>query len=369
VTVRALVHSLPVLALLLLGCAAAPRPRVLASLDATEKSPAVAAARAEAPQAFARAAALKREAELAHDAGDAAGAQILGEQALAAYQRAVTLAGVTRAEGRAAAAEVNLAKANASLAQAEQAQKQLEADTTALELRLKVARETLPMPASGPPASPERELARREAARALLAQARLLCSAARLLSPQRASLAQPFQKISELERVLATNALTPIDDARGLRSSCLAELTATRRARTQTKPADPATDRLLKELSEASLGPSRDDRGVVVTLDAPFEKDDRLTARATARLAELANVARTHPEFPLLLVVHSAAKLPEAREATRSAEAVAALRDKGAPQVEATTVGVALPRLDPHEPGAAARNDRVELVFVSPSAS
>jgi hypothetical protein len=367
--VSRLVRSAPLLAFLLVGCAATPRPRVLASLDATEKSPAVVAARSQAPQAFARAAALRREAELAHDNDDPAGAQILGEQALAAYQRAVTLAGVTRAEGRAAAAELSLSRASASLAQAEQTQKQLDADTSALELRLKVARETLPMPASGPPASPERELARRDAARALLAQARLLCSAARLLSPQRESLTAPLQKITELERVLATNALTPIDDARGVRSTCLAELTATRRLRTQAKPADPTTDRLLKELSLASLLPSRDDRGVVVTLDTPFEKDDRLTARAATRLGELANVARTHPEFPLLVVVHSGARLPEPREAARSAHVASALREKGATLVEATTVGNTLPRLDPREPGASTRNDRVEVVFVSPGAS
>jgi hypothetical protein len=366
---RHLARSALAFSLLVAGCASAPRPRVLVSLDATEKSPAVVAARGQAPQAFARAAALRREAELAHDNGDAAGAQILGEQAMAAYQRAVTLAGVTRAERRAAAAELSLTRATTALAQAEQSQKQLDADTTALELRLKVARETLPMPESGPPASPERELARREAARALLAQARLLCSAARLLEPQRASLAAPFQKMADLERVLATNALTPIDDARSVRSTCLAELTATRRVRTQTAPADPTTDRLLKALSDASLLPSRDDRGVVVTLDAPFEKDDRLTARAAGKLAELANVARTHPEFPLLLVVHSAARLPDTRETARSEHAAAALRERGAAKVEGTTVGTALPRVDPREPGASARNDRLEIVFVSPSAS
>jgi hypothetical protein len=257
-------------AALAFACAATPRPRVLLSLDATEKSPAVLAARGQAPQAFARAEALRHEAEQAHDAGDPAGAQILGEQALAAFERAVTLAGVTRAEQRAAAAEVSLTRVKGALAQTEQTQKQLAADTEALELRLKVARETLPMPESGPPASPERELARREAARALTAQARLLCSAARLLDPKRATLEPAFQKIADLEKVLATNATTPIDDARGARSKCLGELTATRRPRTQANPADPASDELLKQLSDASLKPSRDDRGVVVTLESPF---------------------------------------------------------------------------------------------------
>jgi hypothetical protein len=355
--------------LLALACAATPRPRVLVAVDAAEKSPAVQRARGQAPQAFARAAALKRDAEAAHDAGDPALADILGEQALAAYQRAVTLAGITRAEARAATADASLARAQSALAQAEQTQKQLDADTTGLELRLKVARETLPAPVSGPPSSPERELARREAARALTAQARLLCSAARLLEPKRPALDDAFKKIGELEATLGSKALTPIDDARAARSTCLAELTATRRARTQQNPADPAADRLLQELSQASLAPSRDDRGVVVTLGTPFERDDKLTSQAATRLGDLAGVAKAHPDFPVMVVVHSAAKLPEARETARTERAAGALREHGAPKVETTAVGAALPRVDPKEPGAAARNDRVEVVFVAPTAS
>lgn len=366
---RSASHVAALVALLALACASAPRPQVLVAVDAEEKSPAVAQARTEAPQAFARAAQLKHDAEAAHDAGDPAAAQILGEQALAAYQRAVTLAGITRAESRAAAAEVNVGRIKAAVAQTGQTQKQLEADTTALELRLKVARETLPAPVSGPPASPERELARREAARALVAQARLLCAASRMLDPKRATLAAQFKKLGELEATLASKAMTPIDDARAVRSACLAELTATRRPRTQANPADSSTDALLKELSQASLVPSRDDRGVVVTLGTPFERDDKLTSQAATRLNDLAGVAKAHPDFPLMVVVHSAAKLPEARETTRTERAASALREHGAPKVETASVGMALPRVDPKEPGAAARNDRVEVVFVAPSAS
>src|SRR5262249_9448697 len=162
--------------------------------------PAVVQAKNTAPQAFARAEGLRREAEQAHDAGDPAGAQILGEQALAAFQRAVTLAGVTRAEQRAAAARLSVTRANTAVAQAEPSQKQLDAEAAGPEPRLKGARETLPMPESGRPASPERELARREAARALTAQARLLCSAARMLEPKRPSLEPAFQKIADVEK-------------------------------------------------------------------------------------------------------------------------------------------------------------------------
>jgi len=68
-------------------------------------------------------------------------------------------------------------------------------------------------------------------------------------------------------------------------------------------------------------------------------------------------------------VLHSGAKLPDARQTARSEHAASALREHGAPLVETATAGSALPRLDPHEPGAAARNDRVEVVFVAPGAS
>ncbi len=360
---------LPFVAALALACASTPRPRVLVTLDATGNSPAVLQAKSAAPQAFARAEGLRREAEQAHDAGDPAGAQILGEQALAAFQRAVTLAGVTRAEQRAAAAELSVARVNTELARTEQVQKQLDADAVALELRLKVARETLPMPESGRPASPERELARREAARALTAQARLLCSAARMLEPKRATLEPAFQKLADVEKALATSGPSPIDDARAVRSACLAELTAARRPRTQANPADPASDGLLAELSDASLKPSRDDRGVVVTLEAPFDRDDQLTERAASRLADLGGVAKAHPDFPVLLVVHSAAKIPDARGTSRAEHAAAALRNHGAPRVETAMVGASLPRVDPKTPGAVARNDRLEVVFVAPSAS
>lgn len=351
------------------GCASAPRPRVLSELDRTEASPQVVAARSEAPQAASRAENLRHRAEQAHDAEEPAAAQILGEQALAAYQRAVILSSLARADARAAAAEAKLSRVEAELRQTSEIQQKLDADTRALELRLKVARETLPEPVSGPPQSPDRELARREAARALVAQARLLCTAARLLDAKRPSLEAAFAKVSELEGRLPTAAFAPIDEARVSRSACLRELSSSRRTKIQANPASPAADKLLSELSDASLLPSRDDRGVVVTVQRPFEKDDQLSADAAKRLGALALVAKSHPDFPLLVVVHSSAKLPEERENTRSVRASSALREQGAPNVTATSVGSALPGLDPKKPGAAARNERLEVVFVAPTAS
>jgi hypothetical protein len=196
-----------------------------------------------------------------------------------------------------------------------------------------------------------------------------LCAAARLLYPKRATLDPAFQKIADVEKVLATNATTPIDEARAVRSTCLSELTATRRPRTQADPVDPASDELLKQLSDASLEPSRDDRGVVVTLETPFGRDDHLTAQAESRLADLAGVAKAHPDFPLLVVLHAVGKLGQARETARGERAASALREHGAPRVETASVGMALPRVDPRAPGAATRNDRLEVVFVAPNAS
>jgi hypothetical protein len=352
-----------------LGCAATPRPRALTELDATRESPALIAARKNAPQAFARAEALRKRAEQAHDAEDPASAQILAERARAAYERAVTLGTLVSAEERARTAEAAIGKLEAELSKIAVAQAKIDAETRALDIRLKVAQETLPVPESGPPSSPERELARREATQALTAQARLLCTAARLVEPTLTTLPAALAKVQDLEARLPKAPMAPLDEARAARTGCLRELSNARRPRTQTDPASPAADRLLSELGQASLRPSRDDRGVVVTIERAFGRDDQLTDEAQKRLAELAAVAKSHPAFPLLVVLHSAVRLPEPREATRVERTAAALRGFGAPRVEATGVNNALPGLDRRKPGAAARNERVEIVFVAPAAT
>ena len=352
----------------LVGCAETPRPRVLGAVDATRTSPTLSASRPGAPQAYARAEALRRRAEEAHENGQPATAQILGEQALAAYQRTVTLDRLRRAEARAADARAALDAREKEIATEQARERALDADARAVELELKVAREALPLPKSGPAGSPEREKARLQAARALAIQARLLCSAARLLDPKRAELAAAFKKLDELDQRLG-GVTAPIDDARTQRSACLRELTQTRRPATQKNPANAATDILLARLSDASLEPSRDDRGVVVTLRQPFGKDDQLKGEAKTRLSELGNVAKANPAFPVQVVVHSGTKIPESREALRADRAASALKEGGAPSVEAHSVGTALPGLDPARAGGGERNERVEVVFIAPSAS
>lgn len=361
---------LPIVALLLFtgGCASAPPPRVLSEVSRTRESAEVAGAKASAPQAFARAELLRERAERAHDEEQPATAQILGEQALVAYQRAVVLARLAAAETRTAQAQAELARTEAALRARESAQRELEATLRDLELRVKVERETMPLPASGA-ASPEREKARREAARALGVEARLLCATSRLLEPSRASLPELMQRLDTFDASLGSAPRAPIDEARAIRSACLRELTATRRAATQADPGGEDTDRLLASLSDASLSPARDDRGVVVTLADPFEPNDKLRKQALERLTELAQVAKANPLFPLQVVVHSARPLPKAREGARVEAVKEALQSAGAPVVETLSAGSALPVLEGGRPGAAARNERVEVVFVSRTAS
>ena len=362
--------ALPLVAFLLFsaGCASAPPPRVLSEVSRTRESAEVAAAKASAPQAFARAELLRERAERAHDEEQPATAQILGEQALVAYQRAVVLARLAAAETRTAQAEAELARTEAALRARESAQRELEATLRDLELRVKVERETMPLPASGA-ASPEREKARREAARALGVEARLLCATSRLLDPSRASLVELTKRLDAFDASLGSAPRAPIDEARAIRSACLRELTATRRAATQADPGGEDADRLLASLSDASLSPARDDRGVVVTLADPFEPNDQLRKDAQSRLGELAQVAKANPRFPLQVVVHAARALPKTREDTRVQAVKAALQGAGAPVVETLSAGSALPVLEGGRPGAAARNERVEVVFVSRTAS
>ena len=157
--------------LLALGCAAAPpRPRVLGEVDTTRTSAAVLDAEQRAPQAYAKAEELRRRAEASHPK-DSAAAQILAEQALAAYERAVIQARQVRAEARRSENDVRIQRAQAELASLQAQEQQVRAETEDLELRARVLTDALPVPQSGP-ANKEREQARLEAARALGLQAR-----------------------------------------------------------------------------------------------------------------------------------------------------------------------------------------------------
>src|SRR5262249_27855867 len=130
------------------------------------------------------------------------------------------------------------------------ARKQAEREADDLEKQLKVAREA-ERPNSSGPSDPERERARLVAAQALVTQARLLCSAARLVSPQAPGLAEAEAAQADLEKKLESSPKpAPIDAAGKVRAACLTALTKARRA--GLSDADQA-DALLGELSRARV--------------------------------------------------------------------------------------------------------------------
>ncbi|HOU91999.1 MAG TPA: hypothetical protein PLU22_13195 [Polyangiaceae bacterium] len=352
--------------LLAIACAAPPRPRILTQVDAVRTSPAASTAKELAPQAFLAAEQLRSRSRAAADAGDLPAAQVLGEHAVAAYEHAFVLARLASAERRLAQARLEVDRARRELAAIDEQQRRVSAEADAIELRAQVLRDLEPLAQSGT-AAPERERARRQAAQSLVLQARLTCTAARLLAPEADGLAGALEELSGIERRLASAAEpAPIDDALRARSRCLSLLTFARRA-TPLGSADPsAADALLTAISEGGRHlVFRDDRGVVVLLRDLFDTKNELTATAAADLAALARLARDHAAFPILVVVHG--PVAPARQAGLRAERLAeALRQGGAPRVETTLAGDALPLIDPGRTGAAERNSRYEIVFVAP---
>ncbi|MGK4007095.1 hypothetical protein WMF31_31020 [Sorangium sp. So ce1036] len=370
---------------LLGACAPIPRPAVLDELDHVRAGAAAAESRRHAPGAFARAEKLRREALAAFDQGDGAGAQILGEHAIAAHAHAHALSRVARAEAAEAEAKAQGADREASLSALEAEQTRVAAEIEALDMRTKVARDAQPVVPSGK-ADPARERARLAAARSLALQARLLCGAARLLiAPEQpdttapaesaaaavqaqsgtaaaqpgtaAAVAQPGTAaaqaqpdtaprdaalVTQLEEATAAikkldaslaeaggparAAPTPIDQASRARAGCLAVLTAARRAATPVSRAPGVGDALLADLSAAGTwSPVRDDRGIVVTLRGLFA-GGTLTRAGEARLRDLARVSAAHPAFPVAVVVHSDRELGEREAPAWAARADAVVR-------------------------------------------
>lgn len=349
---------------LLAGCASAPRPRIMADLDAAAGTAQARESKELAPQAHARAEALRQRAEAAHRDGDSAAAQILSEHALAAYGRAFVLARLARAERDLEQANRDLTLAKTTLADVDEKHRRVAAEANDLELRIRVAEDAVPL-APNAPAGPEREKARLEAARALASQARLLCVAARLVDPSRDGPTGELAKLAELDRALGSSPkATPIDAAVAARSTCLKHLTDARRPATQAAPAAGVADALLAELSRSgSFHPFRDDRGVVVTLRGLFDARGALTSDASRTLEALGRVAKAHPGFPILVVLHGKAAGEEGRKKSLT-EALAAA---GVTRLEVVSAGAAQPVVDPARAGSSQRNERVEIVFVAPA--
>lgn len=351
------------------SCSSTPRPRVLGQADAVAQSPAAHEAARLAPQAYAQAEKLRRDAEAASAQGDHVAAQILGEHSLAAYDHAFALTRYVKAEQRLALAEEALAKAQTELARLDEQQLKLAAEADALEMRIKVTVDKEPL-GRMPPASPERIRARREAARALASEARLLCMATELLEPSRPDLGEALQKVSELEAEIQQGSTREhlFPRATEARSACLKLLTLARRPATVQAPEAGLTDRLFVELTGTQrFFAFRDDRGIVVSLRDLVGADGKLTSEGVELVQVLGRTAKAHPTFPLLVVAHTAQSKQDTSAEAHAEFVAQALRDAGAPNVRSHLASTAHPVVDARLPDAAARNTRIEVVFVSPA--
>ena len=327
-----------------------------------------------APQAFAEGDQALKAAREAEKAGDPEAADLLAERALAAYQHAIAVARLARATDEQAQASDVLGKKLEEAQRFGAARKSAEREADDLDRQLKIAREAIQPQASGP-ADPARERARVVAAQSLATQARLLCSAARLVSDKAPGLGEAETQLSELEKKLGA-APAPIDAAARARAACLGALTKARRA--GANPDTDAPDTLLGELSRAAdpkspfdLAPARDERGVVVTLHGLF-KGDALTTDATTALKELGRVAAAHPAFGVQIVIHDATPPSSAESSadTKRGEAVTKALTEGGAAAGKTKVeqaGARAPLFDPTDAKRRDKNARVEIVFVSAS--
>lgn len=368
-----------VAATLALGCgASAPaKSPMVSNAERTRAALQGSDAQTVASLAFAEADQSLHAAKEAEKAGDSGGAELHAERAVAAYQHAVALARLAHASEEERQAKEALARATDQATRYGIARKAAEREADDLDKQLKIAREAV-TPSSSGPTDPNRERARLIAAQSLATQARLLCSAARLVSAESPGLAEAEAAATELEKKLeASPKPAPIDLAGRVRAACLGALTKARRA--SASQADP-TDALLGEISRSSdpkaksttdLAPSRDERGVVVALRSLFQAD-KLSSEGEAALADLGRVAAAHPNFAVQIVIHDATPPGAADIALdkRRGEAIKkALVEAGANATKTTVeqAGARAPVVDPTDAKRRPRNARVEIVFVAGS--
>jgi hypothetical protein len=353
------------------GCGhAAMRPTAMAQADTLRQTPASIEAARLAPQAYANAEKIRREAERAYESGDPAGAQILSEHAIAAYEHALVLGRLARAADSVRRTSASLASAERSLSEVEEELARATASFSDIEARIKVVRDALPLTPVGR-ADAGRDQARLAASRSLGLDARLMCAAAKMLAPQTPGIDQAQAAVDELDRRIAAHPFpAPIDLAMRARAGCLSVLVRARRPGGATSSIGKA-DALLSDLSSEGarvpgIDPLRDERGVVVTLRGVSDP----TGRAHEPIATLARLAQAHPEFPVQVVVHGQSSRADeiARQRALGAAIAKTMQDGGvAPgRLEVQAAGAAHPVIAPRTPAAAERNSRVEIVFVDP---
>ncbi len=355
-------------ALVALGCAAARRFRPLSPTRNTPARASAQEASQRALEAHARARALLERAEAANRQGDSASAQILAEHAIAAFEHAVVLSRRARAEAGRGDAEARHAAAERELFELDQQQRRELAEVEALELRARASCATPhPCRATHPrrPRASERDSTRPS----LVTAGALVMSVSAAPRRQPSSLAPLVLELDALDAKLTKNALpAPIDDATRLRSRCLSELGQVRRPRTAATPAG-GGDALLAALSATWARPPATTgawSSLCATRSAPTTD---WTSKGGDQLRVLAEVAKAHPEFPILVVLHTAKGAGGDREKKRLDLAITALRTAGAPKVDGVIGGDNTPIVEPGRPGAGDRNARLEVVFVAPTSS
>jgi flagellar motor protein MotB len=341
----------------------------LADVDRARTSPGAREGMERAPQEFQHAEDERRLAHQSENEGDGTSASLHAERAMASYQRAFVLARLARATDDLAAAKSSLEVTDEQAHKLAASRADVEREADELDKQLRIAKEAIQPVPSGP-ADPAREAARLVAARALASEGHLICSAARLLAPSFAGLTDASNSVADLEAML-THAPrpAPIDAAGRARAACLTLLTRARRDAGTAHAAD--SDALLDELAATGAWePSRDERGVVVTLRNAF-KGTALEEAAQRKLADLGRVATAHPAFAVQIVLHDASE-PTAHEAEADAQraeaASAAIILGGATKDRLASVlaGARSPLVDPADAHHRARNARLDVVFVAP---
>jgi hypothetical protein len=329
---------------------------------------------------FARAERERQIALAAHDGGDDVLAKLHAERAIAAYGHALVVARLAVALAEQADAQRALDEAMTREQSLDVSRANLESEASALQERVRTARERL-QPAASEAASADRAAARLAAARSLAIEARLLCGAARLLVENAPGAADAETALAAVDADLArggrppkrgvnqvdatdAGSTEPIDEAGAARARCLDVLTRSRRAAGN----DGRGDALLAELSASGdWSPVRDERGVVVTLRGAF-RGVELTDDAHAKLQTLGQIAAAHPGFALQVVVHDAQPhVPAGSDEKRAEATVKTLVTAGAaaPRVKAELAGALAPVVDPGDPAYRARNERLDVVFVA----
>jgi hypothetical protein len=350
----------------LAGCGATPmRVAALDDLERVRAAPLAQEGRADAPDAFARAEAMRALALQAHAAGDDTVAMIDADRAIAAYQRALVVVRLAKAATELADAQKSLDEATTEVHELDAQRTALDRDAAELEQRVQIAEQRL-LPAESGPASASREAARAVEARSMVTEARLLCGAARLVASDANGLADAEAAGIKVQGALDKGVHpVPIDEAMRARVTCLDVLTRARRARGGDEGHG---DLLLAELSATGKwDPSRDERGVVVTLHGVF-RGTELAEGAAAKLEELGRVAAAHADCGVQVVVHDAdAPAPkDDGDAKRAQAATKALVDGGAiaTRIDTELAGNRAPVVDPADRKLRPRNERLEVVFV-----